>query len=87
MSANSPLTLKKVKSAGAVNIHLITSKKDLDGIAEVKELKKKIAERVNDEELVFSFPSAKGLTVVAKIKKEAETGYRFQAARALGAKL
>ncbi len=87
MSTNSLVTLKKVQSAGAVNVHLITSKKDLDAIAEVNDLKKKIAERISDEELVFSFPSAKGLTVVAKIKKETELGYRFQAARSLGAKL
>ena len=66
---------------------MITSKKDLDGIAEVKDLKKKIADRIGDEELVFSVPAAKGLTVIAKIKKESETSYRFQSARTLGAKL
>lgn len=87
MSTNSLLTLKKVQTAGDVNVYLISSKKDLDAIGEVKELKKKIAERISDEELVFSFPSAKGLTVIAKIKKETETGYRLQSARALGAKL
>lgn len=87
MSTNTPIKLQKVKSAGDINIHLITSENDLDGIAEIKDLKKKIAERVSDEELVFSVPSAKGLTIIAKIKKETETSYRFQAARALGAKL
>lgn len=87
MSTNSPITLKKIRSVGTVNIHLIASKKDLDVIAEVKDLKKKIAERVGDEELVFSVPSAKGLTIIAKIKKEDETSYRFQSARSLGAKL
>ena len=87
MSTNSPIILEKIRSTGAVSIHLITTKKDLDGISEIKELKKKIAERVGDEELVFSVPSAKGLTIIAKIKKETETSYRFQAARSLGAKL
>ena len=87
MSTNSPISLEKTRSTGAVSVHLITSKKDLDGIAEVAELKKKIAERVGDGELVFSVPSAKGLTIIAKIKKETETSYRFQAARELGAKL
>ena len=87
MSTNLPIELHKVKAAGDVTIHLITSKKDLDAIVEVKDLKKKIAERVSDEELVFSVPSAKGLTIIAKIKKESETSYRFQSARALGAKL
>ena len=87
MTTNSPIILQKAKSAGDINIHLITSKKDLDAIAEVKDLKKKIAERVGDGELVFSVPSAKGLTIIAKIKKETETSYRFQSARALGAKL
>jgi leucyl aminopeptidase len=87
MSTNSPIIVKKTKSEGDVNIHLITSKKDLDAIAEIKDLKKKIADRVGDEELVFSVPSAKGLTIIAKIKKEGETSYRFQSARSLGAKL
>lgn len=87
MSSNSPIILEKIRSTGAVSVYLITSKKDLDGIAEVKDLKKKIADRIGDEELVFSVPSAKGLTVIAKIKKESETSYRFQSARALGAKL
>lgn len=87
MTTNSPIILRKAKSAGDVNIYLITSKKDLDTIAEIKDLKKKIAERVGDEELVFSLPSAKGLTIIVKVKKEEETSYRFQAARALGAKL
>ena len=87
MSSNSPIILEKIRSTGAVSVYLITSKKDLDGIAEVKDLKKKIADRIGDEELVFSVPAAKGLTVIAKIKKESETSYRFQSARALGAKL
>lgn len=87
MSTNSPIILEKIRSTGAVSVYLITSKKDLDGIAEVKDLKKKIADRIGDEELVFSVPAAKGLTVIAKVKKESETSYRFQSARALGAKL
>ncbi|MCF8462099.1 MAG: leucyl aminopeptidase [Flavobacteriales bacterium] len=87
MSTNLPIELQKVKAAGDVTIHLIGSKKDLDAIAEVKELKKKIAERISDEDLVFAVPSAKGLTIIAKLKKETETSYRFQSARALGAKL
>jgi leucyl aminopeptidase len=87
MSTNSPIILEKIRATGAVSVYLITSKKDLDGIAEVEDLKKKIADRIGDEELVFSVPSAKGLTVIAKIKKESETSYRFQSARALGAKL
>lgn len=87
MSSNSPIILEKIRASGAVSVYLITSKKDLDGIAEVKDLKKKIADRIGDEELVFSVPSAKGLTVIAKIRKESETSYRFQSARALGAKL
>ncbi|MGB1318665.1 MAG: hypothetical protein ACPG5W_10675, partial [Flavobacteriales bacterium] len=87
MSSNTPIKLQKAKSPGDVNVHLITSKKDLDAIAEIKDLKKKIAQRIGDTEMVYSIPSAKGLTVIAKIKKETETSYRFQAARALGAKL
>jgi leucyl aminopeptidase len=87
MSTNLPIELHKVKAAGDVTIHLIDSKKDLDAIAEVKELKKKIAERISDEDLVFAVPSAKGLTIIAKLKKETETSYRFQSARGLGAKL
>lgn len=87
MSTNSPIILEKIRFTVAVSVYLITSKKDLDSIAEVKDLKKKIAERIGDEELVFSVPSAKGLTVIAKVKKESETSYRFQSARALGAKL
>ncbi len=87
MNTNSPIKLEKARKGGDVNIHLITSKKDLETIPELKDLKKKIAERIGDEELVFSVPSAKGLTIIAKIKKETETGYRFQSARSLGAKL
>lgn len=87
MSTNTPIKLTKTRSNGLVSIHLISAKKDLDGIAEIKELKKKIAERVGADELVFSVPSAKGLTIIAKAKKESETSYRFQSARALGAKL
>jgi leucyl aminopeptidase len=87
MSTNAPIKLQKVESDGDINIHLINSKKDLDAIAEVKDLKKKIAERLGDGELVFSVPSGKGMTIIAKIKKESETSYHFQSARALGAKL
>jgi leucyl aminopeptidase len=87
MSTNSPIKLQKVQSTGDVNVYLITSKKDLDAITEVKELKKKIAEKLGDGELVFSVPSSKGLTIIAKTKKESETSYRFQSARALGAKI
>ncbi|MFM1876130.1 MAG: hypothetical protein RL266_1867 [Bacteroidota bacterium] len=87
MSSNSLIILEKIRSAGDVNIHLITTKKDLDGIAEIGDLKEKVADRFGDEELLFVLPSAKGLTIVAKIKKETETAYRFQSARSLGSKL
>lgn len=87
MSTNSPIILEKVRSVGAVNVHLITSKKDLDGISEIKDLKKKIADKIGDDELIFSVPNKDGLTIIAKIKVEQETSYRFQSARSLGAKL
>ncbi|MCF8464844.1 MAG: leucyl aminopeptidase [Flavobacteriales bacterium] len=87
MSTNTPIKLTKVQASGSVNIHLITSKKDLDAISEAKDLKKKIAERVGDDELVFSIPSNDGLIIIAKAKTEKEMSYRFQSARALGAKL
>jgi leucyl aminopeptidase len=70
-----------------VAIYLISSKADLDGISSVGDLKDKIAERVSDEELVFSIPSKDGLTIIAKPKKEDEISYKFQSARKLGAKL
>ena len=87
MSGVKPLELTKVRSEGDVNIHLITSKADLDSIAAIIELKDKIAERVSKEELVYSVPSKDGLTIIAKAKEESETSYRFQSARSLGAKL
>jgi leucyl aminopeptidase len=87
MSGAKPLELIKVRSEGKVNIHLITSKKDLDSISAIGELKSKIAGRVSKEELVYSVPSKDGVTVIAKSKEETETSYRFQSARALGAKL
>lgn len=87
MSTNKPIKLAKVRSEGDVTIFLITSKKDLAAISTVGDLEAKIAERVGDEELVFSIPSKDKLTIIAKIKKEDELGYRLQAGRALGAKL
>lgn len=87
MSGAKPLELTKVRSEGDVNIHLITSKADLDSISAISELKDKIAKRVSKEELVYSVPSKDGLTIIAKAKEESETSYRFQSARSLGAKL
>ena len=87
MSTNKPLKLVKVRSEGDVSVHLITSKKDLDLISEVGDLKKKISGRISAEEMVFSIPTKDKLVVIAKIKSEEEISYRFQAARALGAKL
>ncbi len=87
MSGAKPLELNKVRSEGDVNIFLITSKADLDGISAIGELKDKIAERVNDEELLFSIPTKNGLVIIAKPKTEDETSYRFQSARGLGAKI
>lgn len=87
MSLNTPIKLTKVRSEGEVNIHLITSKKDLSKIPAVGDLEKKIAARVGDDELVYSIPSKDKLTIVAKIKNEKEVSYRFQAGRVLGSKL
>lgn len=87
MSLNTPIKLTKVRAEGDVNIHLITSKKDLSNIPEVGDLEQKIAKRVGDEELVFSIPGKDKLTIVAKIKAESEMSYRLQAARTLGSKL
>lgn len=87
MSGVKPLELTKVRLEGDVNIHLITTKADLDSILAINELKDKIAERVSKEELVYSVPSKDGLTIIAKAKEESETSYRFQSARSLGAKL
>ena len=87
MSTNKPLKLTKVRSEGDVCVHLITSKKDLNTISEVGELKNKISERIGSEELVFSIPTKDKLVVIAKIKSEDELSYRYQAARSLGAKL
>ena len=87
MSTSKPIKLEKGRSAGEVSIHIITAKKDLDSISEVGGLKAKIAERIGDEELVFSIPSKDKLTIIAKSRTEDELSYRFQSARALGAKL
>jgi len=87
MSGTKPITLEKTNKAGDAAIYLITSKNDLDGIAAVGDLKDKIAERVGDEELMFSIPTKDGLVIIAKPKKEDETSYRFQSPRELGAKL
>jgi leucyl aminopeptidase len=87
MSTNTPIKLEKVRLTGDVSIHLITTKKDLDSIKEVGDLKSKIAQRLSDEELVFSIPTKDKLTIIAKAKDEDEISYRFQSARSLGAKL
>lgn len=87
MSTNTPIILEKVRSAGSISIHLVKDKANLNSISEIAELKEKIAERINEEELVYSVPSKGGLTIIVKPKIEEELSYRLQAARALGAKL
>lgn len=87
MNTTSPITLQKTDKIGPVAVYLITEKSELDTIAGIDGLKDKIAERVGDDELVFSVPTANGLTIVAKTKSEKETSYHFQSARALGAKI
>ncbi|MDP6909584.1 MAG: peptidase M17, partial [Flavobacteriales bacterium] len=87
MSSNTPIKLEKVRSASDVSFHLIKEKNDLTGIDGIDVLKDKIAERVNEEELVFSVPTEKGLIIIVKPKDEEQWSYRLQSARALGAKL
>lgn len=87
MSSSTPITLKKTTSTSDVVVHLINSKKDLDSIVEVQELKDKIADKLTKETLVFAMPTRKGLVVIAKSKEETELSYQLQAARALGAQL
>ncbi len=87
MKNDSLIRLTKTGSPDDVSVHLIKDRKDLRDISGIENLRAKIAERVEEEELVFSVPSEHGLTIIVKPKKEDQLSYRLQSARMLGAKV
>jgi hypothetical protein len=72
MNTTSPIALQKTDKIGPVAVYMITEKSELDTIDGIDGLKDKIAERVGDDELVFTVPTADGLTIIAKGKTENE---------------
>jgi leucyl aminopeptidase len=87
MSGIAPIELKKATKASGLTIHLVSSKNDVSKVDSLGELKKKVADRLSDEELIFHLPSSSNGTVVVKAKKDEELSYRLQNWRVAAAKL